>query len=233
MAVIKWQDSDPDIGSPVFSNATDPAMADMIVHFVGRKRAGTPLPLGVRKFATPETRLKQILLSRKLRGFPVHRTYAAPVICLADLTAAELESALHRGINTRGAVAPWAIVFRRPRTWELGFRPVVYADGQQFGAYTAALQNIHGPGWGALAVYTELDRQFRREDWTTEREWRYCFAPGRNPELGIPKGVGAIIVGRSGWSSGFQGPPQSKPPQRWLWDATSKQLVHDGRVSLW
>jgi len=233
MTVTKWMSSDPEVGSPIFSQSADPAMADKVVHFVGRRRGGTPLPASVRNLLSAEDRLANILACRQLHGFPVPRSNDTPAVCLSDLTAAELEAAFHKGLNIRGPVEPWGLVFFRVRTWELGFRPVAYADAQKLVAYRLALEDLHGPGWAALAVPTEMRTGAFREDWTTEREWRYCFAPGQPTALGIPRGVAAVIVGRSGWTTEFYGPPSAVPPQRWLWDADSKSLVHDGRIPLW
>jgi hypothetical protein len=193
------------------------------------------VPQHVRHFTT-EQRLVNILQMRQLFGFEVPRGQAIRAVCLSDLSSAELEAAFHRGLNIRGAVEPWAVVMLRRRAWEIGLRPVVYADWQKIHEHRNALESIYGDGWGALAVPTELRPMLEREDWTSEREWRYCFARDAFGALGIEHGVAAIIVGRSGWVPPYevQLPPAAVlTPERWLWDAETKQLVHDGRVGVW
>lgn len=234
MAVTKWVSSDPEIGSPVFAEYADPAMADKVVHFVGRQRGGQLLPVDVRGMST-EQRFVNVLQSKMLRGFTVPRA-KSPVVCLSDLSSAELEAAFHRGLNTRGPVEPWAVVFYRVPTWEAGFRPVVYADREKLYNIEIALLTLYGPGWDALVVPTDLRRTMPREDWTSEREWRYCFSPDTKvPLLGIEQGVAAVVVGRSGWVPPYPvtWPPTALPPERWLWDPVEKRLVHDGRVAVW
>lgn len=224
--------SDAGTGGPVFHGHGDPAMADKLVHFVGRQRGGSPLPSHVFRLGTEE-RFASILSSGQLFGFQVYRSQSVPVTSLSDLSAAEMESAFGRGLNTRGPVDPWAIVLNRTRAWDVGFRPVAYADAAHFDKYRAALEQIHGPGWEALAVYTEMRTGQTRADWTAEREWRYCFAPGMQPVVDIRAGIAAVVVGRSGWE-----PREPKhatsglPTERWLWDAASGRLVHDGGVLL-
>lgn len=235
MSVTKWTSSDPEIGSPVFPEYADPAMAHLVVHFVGRQRGGQLLPLDVRAMSTEE-RFANILQSKMLRGFSVPRANGARVVCLSDLSSAELEAAFHRGLNTRGAVDPWAVVFFRVPTWELGFRPVMYVERDKIYNQHAALMAMYGSGWDALAVPTDMRSTMPREDWTSEREWRYCFPAGTDvPLLGIEHGVAAVIVGRSGWVPPYpvQLPPAVLPPERWLWDADKKQLVRNGRVAVW
>lgn len=208
-------------------------MADKVVHFVGRQRGGTSLPQQVFRLGT-EQRLANILTTGQLFGFQVYRSQLVPVVCVSDLSAAELESAFSRGLNTRGPVEPWAVVLDRVPTWEVGFRPVVYADAERFDAHRDALRAIHGPGWEALAVRTWMSRDTTRDDWTAEREWRYCFLPGaQQPAVRIRHGIKAVVVGRPGWAPyTLPHAPTSPPPQRWLWDATQGRLVHDGQVSL-
>jgi hypothetical protein len=235
MMSSKWTPSDPDIGSPVFMGYSDPAMADLVVHFVGRQRGRQPVPTQVGHL-TAEQRLVNILQMRQLYGFPVPRSQSIATVCLSDLSSAELEAAFARGLNSRGAVEPWAVVLHRVPTWELGFRPVVYADWARIEAHRKALVDMYGRGWNALAVPTELRRDMTREDWTSEREWRFCFPPGTAPAaIGIEHGVAAIIVGRSSWEPPYPValPPAEMPPQRWLWDPTSRRLIHDGRVAVW
>lgn len=232
MDVTMWAGLEPEIGRPVFHEYGDPAMADKVVHFVGRQRGGTSLPQQVFRLDT-EQRLASILTSGQLFGFQVPRSQLVRVVCVSDLSAAELESAFSRGLNTRGAVEPWAVVLDRVPTWEVGFRPVVYADAARFDAYRAALRALHGEGWEALAVRTWMSQDTTRDDWTAEREWRYCFAPGVQPAIPIRHGIRAVIVGRSNWAPyPLPHPPTAPPPQRWLWDATQHRLVHDGQVPL-
>jgi len=231
--VTKWTSSDPDVGSPVVNEYADPAMADRVVHFVGRQRGGKTLPQQVFTLDTQE-RLANILRSGKLFGFQVYGSGTVPVVSLSDLSAAELEAAFARGLNLRGPVEPWAVVLNRVPSWDVGFRPVVYADAARFAEHRAALASVHGPGWEALAVRTEMRTGMSRHDWTAEREWRYCFAPGVTPAIGIQNGVAAVVVGESGWVPyALPHTPAAMPPQRWLWDANQGRLVHDGRVPLW
>jgi hypothetical protein len=154
---------------------------------------------------------------------------------MSDLSSAELEAAFGHGLNTRGPVEPWAVAFYRSATWDVGFRPVFYVEWSKLDSQRAALNKMYGPGWSALAVPTENGSMNDREDWTSEREWRFCFTPGAYSAIGIEHRVAAIIVGRSGWTPTFPVtlPPQALPPQRWLWDPAQNRLVHDGRVPVW
>lgn len=232
VSVTKWVPSDAEIGSPVLHDYGDPAMADKVVHFVGRQRGASLLPPHVFGLST-EQRLASILTSGLLFGFQVYRSQLVPVVSLSDLSAAELETAFARGINTRGPVEPWAVVLYRVPTWEVGFRPVIYADAAHFDEHRAALTQIHGPGWEALAVQTEMRREMTRADWTAEREWRFCFAPDTQPVIDIRAGIAAVVVGRSGWvPSEVAHTPASLSPERWLWDSSRRRLVHDGRIPL-
>jgi hypothetical protein len=159
----------------------------------------------------------------------VYRSDEVRVSCASDLCAAELETAFAKGLNSRGPLEPWAVVLHRPAAWDLGFRPVVYADAAAFEQHKAALEGIYGPGGGAFAVRTQLGN----DDWTAEREWRRFFAPGVEPVLPIGGGVtvAAVVVGESGWVPPMPWPAFSPwPPMRWLWDASARQLVHDGRM---
>lgn len=235
MSVAKWIESDPDVGSPVFADYADPAMADKVVHFVGRQRGTQLLPAQVRPMGT-EGRFTNILQTKTLRGFWVARAQDGLAVCLSDLSSAELEAAFHRGLNTRGAVEPWALVLYRVPTWELGFRPVMYVEWDKLSVQRRALLEMYGPGWGGLAVPTEMRSTADREDWTSEREWRYCFPPHLvGAGVGIEHGVAAVIVGRSGWVPPYRAtwPPVTLPPMRWLWDPDGRRLVHDGRVAVW
>lgn len=234
MSVVRWTSVDPEIGSSVFAEDADPAMPHWLVHFVGRQRGGQDVPRQVRHLDT-EQRLVNILQTRQLFGFEVPRGQAVRAVCLSDLSTAELEAAFDRGLNARGPVEPWAVVLYRVPAWELGFRPVVYADWDQLAKHREALTDMYGQGWSALAVPTELRTSRDREDWTSEREWRYCFARDAIAALGIEHGVAAVIVARSGWTPPYPVglPPAVLPPQRWLWDPVRKKLVHDGRVAVW
>lgn len=235
MSVARWTPTDPEPGSPVFAEYADPAMADKVVHFVGRRRGAQPLPALIAHLSA-EQRLVNILQVGQLFGFQVPRAQSAAAVCLSDLSSAELEAAFDRGLNTRGPVDPWAVVLYRVQTWDLGFRPVVYTDWDTIDLQRRALVEMYGPGWNALAVPTELRSTSEREDWTSEREWRYCFAPGQTlTTIGIQHGVAAVIVGRSGWAPPYPVtvPSIATPPQRWLWDPAGRQLVHDGRVLVW
>jgi hypothetical protein len=226
---------DPAIGSPVFAEYADPAMADKVVHFVGRQRGTQFLPSEVRPMST-EQRLVNILQTRTLRGFWVARAQDGQAVCVSDLSSAELEAAFHRGLNTRGAVDPWAVVLYRVPIWEAGFRPVMYVEWGKADRQRSALVEMYGAGWGGLAVPTEMRRTVDREDWTSEREWRYCFPAGTTgASVGIEHGVAAVIVGRSGWVPPYPVtlPPATLAPQRWLWDPSRRLLVHDGRVAVW
>jgi hypothetical protein len=219
-------------------------MADKVVHFIGRQRGSTPLPSVVRGL-TAEQRLAGILNSRQLLGFPVYQSGSLQVVSVSDLSAAELETAFSRGLNTRGRLDPWAVVLDRHLAWQAGFRPVVYAEASRVVDIRAALSTVYGPNGAAFVVRTELGT----DDWTAEREWRFCFDPpppvvwrvGDPPVPPQPPGVlllndavRAVIVGRAGWAPGSPLPaPIGVPPERWLWDEVGRQLVHDGRIPLW
>ncbi|MDU0314106.1 hypothetical protein RKE38_10455 [Phycicoccus sp. M110.8] len=228
MTAVKMYPFDPDIGSPVFNEYTDPAMADRVVHFVGRRRGNTLLPANVRHLSAQE-RLTNILTTGGLHGYPVYRSDDVAVTCASDLCSAELETAFAKGLNSRGPLEPWALVLDRPTAWTYGFRPVVYADAAVFDAHKVALNAIHGPGGSALAVRTELGR----DDWTAEREWRKFFPPGAPPlalDLRGTDVIAAVIVGQTGWAPALPWTSTSFPPMRWLWDAAQRRLVHDGRI---
>lgn len=244
MSVTKWFELDPDIGAPVVPEYSDPAMADKVVHFVGRQRGNTVLPVAVRHLSA-EQRLAQILITGQLLAFPVYGSASMPVVSASDLSAAELETAFARGLNRRGRLDPWAVVLDRDLMWQAGTRPVVYAEAARFAEIRDALAGIYGQAGPGLVVRTEM----RTDDWTAEREWRFCFAPPPPviiqigdplppppPPMALSLGsaVRAVIVGRPGW---VPGPPQPQPPsnlpERWLWDEQNRRLVHDGRVPLW
>jgi hypothetical protein len=221
---------DPAPGTRVFSTASDPAMAGGAVHFVDRQRGGTALPAHVEMLATADQRLANILGTGSLWGFSVPWSEQVPVVSVSDLAAAELEGAFGAGLNRRGTLGPWAVVLDRSLLWQIGFRPVVYADALRLPAHRAALAAIYGLGWQALAVRTVLGS----DDWTAEREWRYCFGPGIQPGVDIHYLVRAVIVGTPGWMPyELQHEPTVPPPARWLWDPASGRLVHDGRIALW
>jgi hypothetical protein len=246
MSAKKWLPQDPEIGSPVIYEYGDPAMADKVVHFVGRQRGQrTPLPAAVAHL-TAEQRLANILNTRQLLGWQVYGSRLLAVACVSDLSAAELETAFARGLNRRGRLEPWAVVLDRQLAWQAGFRPVVYADGDGVEAVRAAMEQVYGPTGPALVVRTEMGT----DDWTAEREWRFCFDPPPPMSWNIADGlvppptppavlelndaVRAVIVGVSGWVPRWPLPdPTGIPPERWLWDPTSRRLVHDGRLPLW
>jgi hypothetical protein len=244
MSVTKWFPHDPEIGSPVVHEYGDPAMADKVVHFVGRQRGSIALPLQVRHLSA-EQRLANILNTRQLLGWPVYQSKLLPVACVSDLSAAELETAFARGLNTRGRLEPWAVVLDRRLAWQVGFRPVMYVDAGRVDQVRAAMAEVLGPDGPALVVRTEMGT----DDWTAEREWRFCFDPpppmvwtvGDPPPppqppavLALNDAVRAVIVGISGWVPRWPLPtPSGIPPERWLWDEASRRLVHDGRLPLW
>lgn len=132
MTFVHVPQFEPEVGSPVFAPYADPAMAHEIVHFVGRQRGRQPLPHGVGHLTT-EQRLASILTVRQLYGYHVPRGQGVAVVCLSDLSSAELEAVFDRGINTRGR--GWARALHRGPSWELGFRPVVYADKEKLGQH--------------------------------------------------------------------------------------------------
>lgn len=223
----------------------DPAMADKVVHFAGRQRGQrTPLPLAVAHLTTEE-RLANILNTRQLLGWQVYQSRMLSVACVSDLSAAELETAFARGLNTRGRLEPWAVVLDRQLAWQAGFRPVMYVEGARVEEVRTAMEHVYGPTGPALVVRTEMGT----DDWTAEREWRFCFAPpppvvwnivdGPLPPsppavLELNDAVRAVIVGRSGWVPRWPLPtPTGIPPERWLWDEASRRLVHDGRIPMW
>jgi hypothetical protein len=107
---------------------------------------------------TPEQRLARILIDGQLLGFPVYQSGAIPVVSVSDVSAAELESAFSRGLNSRGRLEPWAIVLDRQMGWNAGFRPVVYADHERLGDIRAALSSVYGPKGAALGIRTEMGR---------------------------------------------------------------------------
>ncbi|WP_410605816.1 hypothetical protein [Amycolatopsis sp. lyj-90] len=57
--------------------------------------------------------------------------HEAGVAAVSDLSAAELETAFTRGLNTRGRFEPWAVVLDRHLAWQAGFRPVMYVDAER------------------------------------------------------------------------------------------------------
>jgi hypothetical protein len=244
MSVTRWFPHDPDIGSPVVHEYGDPAMADKVVHCVGRQRGSIALPLAVRHLSA-EQRLANILNTRQLLGWPVYQSQLLQVACVSDLSAAELETAFARGLNTRGRLEPWAVVLDRPLAWQAGFRPVMYVEAERIQEVRAAMAEVLGPNGPALVVRTEMGT----DDWTAEREWRFCFDPpppvawtvGDPPPppqppagLALNDAVRAVIVGTSGWVPRWPLPsPSGIPPERWLWDETSRRLVHDGRLPAW
>lgn len=245
MSVTKWLPHDPEVGSPVVHEYGDPAMADKVVHFVGRQRGQrTPLPSALEHLTT-EQRLASILNTRQLLGWQVYQSRLLSVACVSDLSAAELEKAFARGLNKRGRLEPWAVVLDRPLAWQAGFRPVMYVEGERVEAVRTAMEQVYGSTGRALVVRTEMGT----DDWTAEREWRFCFDPptpvvwhiadGLLPPpsppavLELNDAVRAVIVARSGWVPRWPLPvPTGIPPERWLWDEASRRLVHDGRIPM-
>lgn len=181
-------------------------------------------------------RLSNILLSGYLRGFPVTGAGGyGPVVAASDISPAELKHAFKSGLNTRGPVRPWAIVFHRVQMWDLGMRPVIYTEDQYASDFRKASEEIRGRGWGSLVVPTKLDPQ-ARNDWTHEREWRSCFPrEAAAPALDITTTVRAVIVDEPKWLpspvtephpdvAGINHPTATV--ERWHWNG--QDLILDG-----
>lgn len=221
--------------APVFDRIDDPALAERVVHFVGRRRGQVELPDAVPKSASE--RLASILSSGVLRGFPVPHSDQRPVVCASDLSAAELQAAFADGLNARGHIEPWALILRRQSLWLAGMRPVLYVSQGASRHFAAASAEIYGPGWESLVMPTNPG-QFFHEDWAHEREWRRCFDPDDPddlPELAITKPVRAIVVGERGWEVPALELPaigRVREVDRWWWNPVAARLVRDGSVEV-
>jgi hypothetical protein len=230
----------PPYGTTVFTGM-EAAASGHLVHFVGRRRgeAAGQLPLGAANLATP-ARLANILIGGLLRAFPVPGSGASRVICASDISAAELVTAFACGLNTRGALEPWALVLDREAMWALGMRPVVYADLDMELVHKRALVSAKGPGWDGLVVRTEIRPGPSRTDWTHEREWRMCFdGEAEIASTPIERAVRAVIVGQSQWTPAR--PVEAMPEValtyspnfqavRWFWNGET--LTHDGCIQV-
>lgn len=205
----------------------------LLVHFVDRPRGAGVGPLAVRNLSGSQ-RLSNILLTGYLRGFYLTGA-STPIVAASDLSPAELRHAFKDGLNTRGRPFPWAIVFHRVIAWDLGMRPVIYVEDQYAYHFREATEKVRGPGWGSLVVPTELDPQ-APNDWTHEREWRFCFPRhDEDPALEITAAVRAVIVGESEWLPSPVADPHpdvagtNHPTctvERWHWNGQG--LIHDG-----
>lgn len=193
-----------------------------------------------------EQRLANILNTRELLGWQVYQSKLLSVVCVSDLSAAELETAFGRGLNKRGRLEPWAVVLDRRLAWLAGFRPVMYVEAERVNEVRQAMAEVYGPSGPAMVVRTEMGT----DDWTAEREWRFCFDPPAPVRVNITEGwlgppsppgilalndaVRAVIVGTAGWLPRWPLPaPSGIPPERWLWDEARGRLVHDGRIPVW
>ena len=232
----------PPSGSLVFPPGSDPAMSGSLVHFVERQRSlSDVLPTRLRRWG-PDGRLANLLVYGELMTRLVYGSNGVRVACVSDLSMAELEAAFAFGLNTRGPVGPWAVVLDRIALWSMGFRPVIYAESSKVSAIKDAIEPIVGRHGRALVVRTELGA----DDWTAEREWRYCLpmedtpdwhqvGPAElDPRIDVRGAIRAVIVGRSGWRPDFHRDAYVlSPVPRWVWDVEQRKLVHDGQLLLW
>lgn len=217
----------------------------LLVHFAERRLGPYDSPQqSVRDLSGPQ-RLANVLLTGLLRAFPVTGSQGDRIVAASDISHAELHHAFRAGLNTRGQVPPWAVVLDRQAMWTSGTRPVIYAEAGVSGRYRDASEQIRGPGWGSLVVRTDLDPQ-SRNDWTHEREWRYCFSarpdsapPAEQPVVRIQTALRAVIVGEQGWLPSQI--PDLRPEltwtvrptysfARWFWNGQT--LIHDGGISV-
>jgi hypothetical protein len=205
-----------------------------LVHFVERRLGFNDSPQSAVKDLSGSQRLSNVLIGGFLRAFHVIGSSSDRIVAASDISHAELHHAFRTGLNARGPVRPWAVVLRREKMWELGMRPVIYAEASVSERFRGASETIRGPGWGALVVRTELAPQ-TRNDWTHEREWRFCFPYAAQPFVDIRTAVRAVVVGEQGWLptpvSGLHldlaltyFPTYSV--ERWHWNGQT--LVHDG-----
>lgn len=195
-----------------------------LVHFTGRPRGGTSLPVAVAHLDAEE-RLANILATGGLRAFPVHGTGDTSVVCVSDISPADLAAAFRTGLNTRGPFEPWALVLGREIMWGAGARPVVYSDYVRARILREALD-----GWsaGQGALVQRVDLNVYRSDWTHEREWRW-LPPEARDELPVWPQLDAVIVGRQGWQPPNLGAhPDAVRVRRWWY--TRGKLVDDGRI---
>ncbi|MEY9895671.1 hypothetical protein ABIA31_009361 [Catenulispora sp. MAP5-51] len=226
-------------------DAADPSLPSVLVHYVGRARGSVALPAGVP--ATAEARAASILLTRSLLASKVPAAGENLVSCASDVSAAELEAAFDRGINSRGAFQPWAIVLNRGLTYGngTGMRPVHYVDHSTADAYRRACESIDGPGWGGLVMPIRLQSYFGSlSDWMHEREWRWCAQSGAKRRLLDLRGrVRAVIAPVRSWEPYWTPPAPQFPGQipaddveyeieRWFWDPELRRLAKDGHLTV-
>ncbi|WP_124344075.1 hypothetical protein [Cellulomonas algicola] len=205
-----------------------------LVHYVGRQRGSDPLPRDVRGLTT-EQRLSAILVTGLLRGFVTTGTVNRPVVCVSDASPAELEASFRIGMNARGRVEPWALVFDRQIAWETGIRPALYADTQLAHQLRYDFFGEH-PTRPGLVQRVDPIAGDGYTDWSHEREWRWVFpvssqVPDPNPTVQVWPILHAVIAGRQGWKpdGAISAYPERATVQRWSWTGTS--LVHDGTLA--
>lgn len=217
-----------------------PTLKNHVAHFVERQRGNGVAPTPVFSLIEGE-RVASILQLGALRGFEVHGSKLSKAVCVSDISGAELEAAFQWGLNSRGPIPPWAVVLNRKRLWERNFRPVIYAAASDVKTFQTASADAHGEGWEALVVSMNPLEE-GRDDWTHEREWRFCFRPGHpSPQVDVQDAIQAIVVGVAGWlppanwivPEAFGTAPSAGVDfrvRRWLWDRDKNLLVHDGEV---
>lgn len=205
-----------------------------LVHYIGRQRGNDLLPTAVRAL-TSEQRLSAILTSGLLRAFVTTGTVNRPVVCVSDASPAELQASFRIGMNKRGQVEPWALVFDRQIAWETGIRPALYADTQLADELKYNLFRDH-PTRPGLVQRVEPIPGYDYTDWSHEREWRWVFPvqnqpnPAPDPSVPVWPILHAVITARQGWLPGdIPAHPQRATVQRWWWNGTA--LVHDGTLA--
>lgn len=107
------------------------AAQGLLVHFVGRRRGdgAGQLPEPTANLPTPD-RISNIVWGGLLKAFSAPKSGKSQVVCVSDISAAELLTAFRSVLNARGPLEPWAVILDREAMWAAGMRPVVYADPQ-------------------------------------------------------------------------------------------------------
>lgn len=200
----------------------DETPAPRLVHFVARARGGVALPPEVRGLSGEE-RLASILSSGQLAAFAVSDT-AVPVLCMSDISRADLVAAFRSGLNARGRYEPWALVLNRELMFHAGARPVIYADQHDAAVIRKALAD-DSPRREAMVQ--RLDPVVYRKDWVHEREWRWI--PAGPDGLAVWNYLDAVITGSPGWQpQGVSSRQEAALVKRWWWCG---ELIDDGLLS--
>jgi len=201
------------VTSPKLRVTDHPDLSDFVVHFTGRNGARRGVHAAIRNM-TPEQRLRQILIDRKIRA-SVTFYAASPVVCFTECTMAGLAYLI-----ASGRCEPWGIVFDKQAVWDRQGGPAFY---------------VRGDDWDEAEKWTEPLRsravKFEpgRHEWVEEREWR---APGAGRPAGFAferREVQAVLTPEWAWPPSESSDPEEIPAwapgvPHWWWDGRARQI---------